>query len=272
MMTKSVLKCAALLLLFTVNSFSDAVLEMEHKETSEAAPSTNTNTFKGDNMKMDFFEAGSTSPSASMIFKGGSEQMINIDHTGKRYFVMDKQSLETFARQMNQAVAEMEKAMAGMSPEERAMMEKMMGDKMPSMQKSEYVEPVIKQSGSGSVNGISCTKYEVLKDTTKVREVCVAPWSNIQGSQEIKSTLLNMAKFMNEVTKSLLNSPLFSMAAFEKSVFNELTKLDGFPVQTIEYSGGAAGSVTTYKSSKSAALDISIFEPPADYKQAQLGK
>lgn len=272
MITKFVLKCAALLLLFTVNSFSDAVLEIEHKENSEAVPSTNTNAFKGDNMKMDFFEAGSTSPSASMIFKGGSEEMINIDHRGKRYFVMDKQSLEALAGHMNQAMAEMEKAMAGMSPEERAMMEKMMGDKMPVMQKTEYVEPVIKQSGSGNVNGISCTKYHVLKGAKKVREICVAPWSNIEGSQEIKSTLLNMAKFMDEVTKSLSKSPLFSMAAFEKSVFNELTKLNGFPVQTIDYAYGAAGSMTTYKSSKQSTLDSSIFEPPAGYKQEQLGK
>ena len=270
MIKKTILSFVVLLLVFTVNSFSDAVVEMEYNDNFSKTINTNTNSFKGTDMKMDFNEGGTENVN-SMIFKGGRDEMIMVDHKRKEYYVMDKQTLLSFANQMNEAMAEMEKAMAGMSPEERAMMEKMMKGKMSTMQKSEEIEAVLKQAGSGNVNGYSCTKYEVYKGTEKVRDLCITKWSNIQNGSEIKSSLKKMSTFMEDLSKSLPESKFMgSTAAFEKNVFSQISKLDGFPVQTTDYDKGAITGTTTFKSSKKTSFDASAFEPPAGYKKQKM--
>jgi hypothetical protein len=271
-MKKTILNFLVFMFVFTVNSFSDAVVEMEYKDNYSKTVSTNTNSFKGSDMKMDFYEDGKK-PSTSIIFKGDRDEMINLDHIHKTYSVMDKETLKSLASQMNEAMAQMEKATAEMSPEERAMMERMMKGTMPTMQDTKHVEPVIKQAGSGNVSGYSCTKYEVYKGTEKVRELCITKWSNIEGGSEIQSSLLKMANFMEDLSKSLPPGSNFmaSTANFEKNVFNQISKLNGFPVQTTDYDKGSVTGITTFKSSNNTGLDTSAFEPPAGYEKQDLG-
>ncbi|NIS09882.1 MAG: DUF4412 domain-containing protein [Candidatus Dadabacteria bacterium] len=170
-------------------------------------------------------------------------------------------------------MAELEKQMAVMSEEERAMMEQMMKGKLPSANDTKHVEPVLKQTGSDKVSGYSCTKYDVYKGSEKVRELCVTNWSNIEGGNEIKTSLLGMTKFMEDLSKSISKTSGFiaSTADFEKNVFNEINKLNGFPVQTIDYTSGEVTGISTFKSSKKTNLDTSIFNPPAGYKLEKFG-
>lgn len=255
-MKKTVITSLLFIFLFTVNSFSDAVIEMEYKDNVSQTVNKSTNSFKGSDMRMDFFEGG-TEPSGSMIFKGDKDVMINIDHKTKTYTVMDKQTLQGLANQMNEAMAEMEKVMKG---------------KMPTIQDTKHIEPTLKQAGSGNVSGYACTKYEVYKGSEKVRDLCVTSWSNIEGGSEIQSTLLKMANFMEDLTKSLSSGSNFmaSTADFEKSVFNQISKLNGFPVQTIDYNNGSVTGITTFKSSKKTSLESSAFEPPAGYEKQEM--
>lgn len=271
-MNKAIISTLVLMIVFTVNSYSDTVVEMEYKDTFSKTASTNTNSFKGSDMKMDFYEGG-TEPSATMIFKGDTDVMINLDHRTKTYTVMDKQILKAMANQMNEAMAEMEKAMAGMSPEEKAMMEKMMKGKLPDMQNTKVVEPTLKQTGTDTVSGYSCTKYDVYKGSEIIRDLCVTKWSNIEGGSEIQATLLKMANFMEDLTKSMSSSPNFmtSMAQDEKNIYKQISKLNGFPIHTTDYNNGSVTGVTTFKSSKITSLDSTEFEAPAGYKKEDIG-
>ncbi|NIP29576.1 MAG: DUF4412 domain-containing protein [Candidatus Dadabacteria bacterium] len=184
---------------------------------------------------------------------------------------MDKETLQSLASQMNAVMAELEIKMAKMSPEERAMMEKMMKGNLPS-EKSSYVEPVLKQTGTDNINGYSCTKYEVYNGSAKVRELCVTKWSNIEGGTEIKNSISSMTSFMEDITKSLSQGSAFmaNTANFEKNVFNEINKLNGFPVQTVDYRNGQITGISTFKSSEIINLDASTFIPPAGYKKQEM--
>ncbi|NIP39837.1 MAG: DUF4412 domain-containing protein [Candidatus Dadabacteria bacterium] len=251
----------------TTDGFSDAVVKMEYKDNFSNTVNNNTNSFKGSDMRMDFYEGGEQI-TTTMIFKGDKDEMINLDHKSRSYYVMDKQTLEAFATQMNAAMAELEKQMANMSPEEKAMMEQMMKGKMPSMNKTEEIEPVLKKAGSDKVSGYSCTRYEVYKGSEKVRELCVTNWANIEGGSEIKSSILSMTNFMEDLSKSMseVSGFMANTANFEKNVFNQINKLNGLPVQTTDYSNGKVTGVSTFKSSKKTSLEASVFAPPANYK------
>ena len=67
--------------------------------------------------------------------------------------------MKQLAQQMSGMMAQMQAAMKNMTPEQRAMMEKMMKGKMPQAAAA-APKTVYTAKGSGSVNGFSCTKYE----------------------------------------------------------------------------------------------------------------
>ncbi len=77
---------------------------------------------------------------------------------------------------------------------------------------------------------------------------------------------------MEDLTKSMSSGPNFmtSMAQDEKNIYNQISKLNGFPVHTTDYSTGSITGVTTFKSSTKTSLDDSVFEPPAGYEKQEM--
>lgn len=271
-MIKLVLYSALLLTLLTFNTYSDVMFEMEYKQNgSEKLDKTNAY-IKNNLLKMDFLEGGST-PDASVIFRSDKDEMITLDHKERSYFVMDKSSMNKFSHEMNSAMAQMDEAMKSMTPEEREMMKNMMKDKMPNiLEHSEYIEPVLKNAGTDNVNGYECTKYDVYKGNVKTRQYCVTDWSNINGSEEIKTTMIKMSDFMEEFRKAFTSgTKLFdSSLEFERNVFLQMSKLKGFPVRTIDYEDGTVSAVSIFITSKITSININSFEPPENYKKQKL--
>lgn len=271
-MFRTILITFTLVSFLKINSYSDVMFIMEYNQTGSDKPEIINVYIKNDLMKMDFLETGS-SATASMIFNAQTNEMIALDHSKKSYFVMDKETIKRISGQVNAAILQMEEAMKGMSPEEREMMNKMMKGKMPDfMGQSKYTEPVFKQLGNDMVNGYSCIKYDVFKGDEKTMQYCVTDWSNIKGGDEIKSTMLRMSLFMEELYKSLSSGSnmIASSMEFERNVFTETSKLGGFPIHAVNYYGGAVSGITSFTSSNNSKIDISYFEPPSDYKKQNL--
>ncbi len=256
---------------FTINSYADVEFQMDQKEMSPEETNLTKGAIKGNNLKMDFYK-NDQQQEGSMIYKGDSNEMIIVDHQRKTYMVVDQATMQMIASEIEKAMAEMEAAMKEMSPEQREMMEKMMKDKMPGMSGEPQPEPVMKKTGSDTVNGYSCTKYDVYKGEEKVRQHCVTDWGNIKGGDEMRSVMMGMADFMEQMMKGLSKGPgaVAAQAQFESNVFNQLRKLNGFPVQTIDYDGGKVDSESRFTSSEKKSVDASSFEPPADYKLEQM--
>ena len=271
-MLKLVLNSFILLTLLTLGTYSDVMFEMEYKQKNTDKVDK-TNAYIKDNLlKMDFLEGGD-SPNASVIFRSDKEEMITLDHKEKSYFIMDKETMDKFSHEMNSAMAQMEEIMKDMTPEEKEMMNNMMKGRMPSiMEHSIYIEPVLKKAGSDKINGYSCIKYDVYKSKEKTRQYCVTDWSNIYGSEEIKSTMTKMSDFMEEFRKSFSSSTdMFDASLeFERNIFLQMRKLNGFPVQTIDYEDGTVSAVSTFISSKGTSVDMNTFEPPDNYKKQNI--
>jgi hypothetical protein len=264
-----ILALSIVTLFFTVNSYADVQFEMEQKEMSPESVGQIKGKVKGDNLRMDFFENGNRLE-GSMIYRGDMKEIIMINHDDKSYLVLDQATMNALAKQFEQAMSQMEEAMKNMPPDQRAKMEEMMKQKMPGAYGGgTYVAPVLKKTGTGSVNGISCTKYDVFKGDVKVRQHCVANWNSIQGGEEMMTVMLQMADFMDQMAKSFSKAGNFvgDQVQFERSVFNQLRQLNGFPVQTIEYDDGKVEAESTFKSSEKGNIDAADLEPPAGYTQ-----
>jgi len=249
---------------FTIVSNSAVQFEMGHKEFNPASTAKTNILVEGKTIKMEFQEDGKKVDS-TMIFKGETEVMIFVDHQEKKYFSMNKNDIQKFSDHMSQAMAQLEEALKDMSPEEREQMKNLMKDKMPGMGNSDYIEPVIKKSGSDTVKGYSCTNYDIYKENKLYRKSCVTKWGNIKGGDQIAAAMINMTDFMDEMTKSFSNN---SQVKFEKNVFHQLKEMKGFPVKTIDY-GDSDNIISESILESSSIVDApkSEFEPPTGYKK-----
>ena len=108
-------------------------------------------------------------PLKPLIYHGDREELVFLNHTGKAYFVMNKESMDSMAGNLNQAMSQMKNALKNAPPEQRAMMERMMKGRLGAMQTPHIEEPVLKKTGFEKVNGYKCIKYETYKGDEMVR-------------------------------------------------------------------------------------------------------
>lgn len=256
---------AVLTLLFCINSYADVEFEMTQKEFNPESQNKSDGMVKGKNFKMDIYDNGVLQ--GTMIYRGDTKEMLMVSHDDKTYIVLDKEKLSSIAQKMNAAMAEMEAALQSMPPEQREQMKKMMQSKVPGMGE-EYVEPVIKEAGASKAGQYSCTLYDVYRGAERVRQHCVAKWSEIEGGEEMKTVMTEMASFMDEMAESFSGSAGFmgSQIQTEQYIFNKLKELNGFPVQTRDFNGDEVVSESMLTSTKEVTVSEGEFEPPAGYK------
>lgn len=259
-------------LIFTVFIFfslaiianSAVQFEMGHKEFNPEINAKTNVLVDGKSIKMEYMEDGKALDN-TMIFIGDKDKMIFVDHVEKKYFIMNKEDMKKIADQLNQAMSQLDEALKDMPPEQREQMKQLMKDKMPNMSDSDYIQPVMKKAGSDKVNGYTCVNYDIFKGDKLYRKTCVTKWESIIGGEQIAAAMINMADFMEHMTKAFSNN---SQVKFEKNVFHQLKEMNGFPVKTIDYGDSdKIVSESIFESSKIVNAEKSEFEPPNGYKR-----
>jgi len=266
-MMKRLVSSFAIALLFTASAYADVVFEIEQKELDPESTGQIKGKVKGDDLRMDMYEDGGKLD-GSMIYRGASKEMIMIDHDDKSFVVLDEATMSALSAKLSEAMKQMEAQLQNLPPEQREQMKQMMG----MGGSSDYVEPVLKKTGSGEVNGVACQKYDVFKGSEKVREYCVTQWGNIEGGQEMMNLMMQMADSMENMMKSfsIPGNPMGSQVEFEENVFSRLRELNGFPIETVDFDDGEKESISTFSSSKKTPVDASEFVPPSDYKKQSM--
>ena len=167
---------------------------------------------------------------------------------------------------VNAAMQQMKEQMANMPPEQRAMMEQMLEQQMGAMMDvtEEALPTRVEETGSGSWPSGDCTQYAVFTGDAKTQDICAAPLSDIEGSDEAMAAFRNMAKFINSLADSM---PGALGAAMAENPMGLMEKIDGFPVHTIDYRDGEVASETTLQSIDEKSLDTALFAVPEGYRQ-----
>jgi hypothetical protein len=171
--------------------------------------------------------------SVMFLTDGGRNRMVMLDKGKNTYQEIDEQTMQQMAQQMSGAMAQMNAAMKGMTPEQRAMMEKMMKGKMPQAAAA-APKTVYTAKGSGSVNGFSCTKYEGDLSGVKESEVCAALPAQLKLSTSDMQIFEKMREFSSSLLSSLANSPVkisVPTGSFEAGY-------EGFPIQKTDFTNG----------------------------------
>jgi hypothetical protein len=247
--------------MFSPLAYAGAVMEMvtrdaSGKETSRAKIYTQSNM-----IRMDEIKGGKQD--GSMIFLG--KEFLVLDHDDKSYVVMDEAMLEQVSTQINDAMAEMEKQLAGMPPEQRAMVEQMMKGQMQGMmdkQGSPRTGPRIDSLGSGKWKSYDCEKYAVFEGARKTQEVCAADLDDIDGADEVMEAFRSMAAYITKMTESL---PMMADGGLNPGEL--MDQFDGFPVHTVDYANGEVDAESSLDSVIEKDLAPELFAAPDDYQR-----
>jgi hypothetical protein len=182
--------------------------------------------------------------SVMFLTDGGRNRMVMLDKAKNQYQEFDEETMKQMGQQMSAAMAQMQAAMKNMTPDQRAMMEKMMKGKMP-LAAAAAPKTVYTAKGGGSVNGFSCTKYEGDLSGVKESEVCAALPAQIKLTPADLQIFEKMKQFSSSLLSALANSPVKvnvpSGYGFEEGY-------EGFPIQKIDFDNGQATKRSELKS------------------------
>ena len=196
-----------------------------------------------------------------MIFRDAAMFLVNPQE--RTFYRMDEDEVEAMASQLSDAMKQMEKQLANVPAEQRAMMEKMMKGKMPGMGTPPEIS--VKEEGSEKIGEYSCTKYVVYEDGEKAMEMFAAQLSQVKEAEEAMGAFRAMARLAEKMAGALSKGPLSGM---DQGPFRLLNQMEGFPVLTRQFANGRAIQETHLTSITSKDLEEDLFSPPDGYKQA----
>ena len=205
-------------------------------------------------------------PENDVIFRADRELMWFVDHEDKTYRQIDRAAIEAFAAKMKAAMAKMKEQLAGLPPEQRAVLEQ----NLPGMMPGAAAKPAPKveyrrTSEAKSISGFDCTKYERVEDGRVEELLWVAPNAAIGLSAEDQAMFGKMGEF----TQKMLSAMGPGMGSGAGDEFAAVAKLGGWPILTQDLDDqGKVEDETLVESITHDKLADSIFEVPAGYTQA----
>jgi hypothetical protein len=232
------------------------------KETANGQSSTNQIQLDKTHMRAESKASGSP---MAFVFDGQKQVAYMIDVSKKTYTELSKSDLEGMRGQMDAAMAQLQKQLESLPPQQRQMMEQMMrgrggvpGAAAPQVPKVEY-----RPAGSDKVGQWSCTKYEGYVGQQKTTEVCTVDPKDLGLTPSDFDVARQFAEFMKTMAPQAVDR--FPVNGGAQEGFN------GIPVRRTSYRNGAVETVSELTQVSHQSFPASTFEPPSDYQKQAFG-
>ena len=238
-------------------------IESTTKGSGEPRVETITAKVDGDNLKMSMGSAGG-GVSDDMIFRGGVPEMIMVSHKEKKFYVIDDGVIEQIGGQMSDIERQIQEALKDVPPDQRALVEQMMKSRMPKGAQATSAPSftINKTSDRDTKNGYPCVRYELILNGTKIQDMWVTEFENVEGGAEVRDAFLGMSEFFQSLRDAM---PQFARGG-DENMFQHMKEMDGFPVVTFDY--GPDGSVqgeSKLVSASRQSVSADEYNPPANY-------
>lgn len=185
------------------------------KTTSTGSPSTNQIQIESNRMR-----AESTGPRGEkqiVIFDGARQVLIMIDDAAKSYTELTKADADQLGAQMSQAMAQIQKQLEGLPPEQRAQIESMMKGRMGGAGGA-APKTVYKPAGTATVGKWTCTKYDGYDGAARTSEVCTVDPKTLGLSEADFAVTKQFVEFFKRVVPAMA-SQAFAIGTVEQQGF-----------------------------------------------------
>lgn len=196
------------------------------------------------------------------IFRGDKDVFWFIDNEDRTYTELTREDIQKMKAQLEETSKMFEEQMQNLPPEQRKMMESMMGGKMPE----KPPELKYKKIASGQKIGQwTCDEYVGYLDGQKHAEVWTTPWKDLGLSSEDFDAMKQMSSFFEEFSKDAAH--LFKVGDESAKKDAEGRLYSGMPVKMIGYSGDQQTYKLELKEVKKQDCPASLFELPEGLKK-----
>lgn len=199
----------------------------------------------------------------SVVFDTAASTMTVLDHGQRQFTRIGKAELEQMSETLNQAMRQVEQAMANVPPEMRAQMQGMIGGAIPGM----GGEPMVKVEDTGvadRVAGHACTIYRTKLQDRVINESCMGTTSVLSELSAADRATLEAAMAMTaDMVESLSSGPLAQFA--DMTPF----KAGMVPLRVTDIDGGQR-STSEFAGIESGPLPADAFAIPAGYTEQKL--
>ncbi len=206
------------------------------------------------------------SHSGRMLFDRKTGVLRVVDDDNKTYVDMDQAMLESFQSTAANARADLDKAMAQMTPEQRKMMEGMVESRLQAARP--VADEFVRTDETAQIKGYTCTRVNVMRGTEKRAEYWGTPSKDFAMSPEERQTMVDMQAYLDRFVNSM--TPLTGGGTSGARGFRWDTKLDGYPIVTRCFKGERRILDLTMESFNHDAISEDLFKIPEDYKKQDL--
>jgi hypothetical protein len=219
-------------------------------------------------------------PDATVIYRADLNRMWAIQPERRTYNEITAETMQQMGTQlagaqsqMAAAQAQLQAGLAQMSPEQRAMIEKMLASRgigaaglgaptPPGPPQVAYT-----RSGTKTVSGFSCDQYRKTVNGIQQEDLCIARLTATGLRNDDFQVLDRVASFVQPIA----SSPL--MPRTDLLGWTEMTKAigyEGIPVETVIYGGGAPASEQTVNKIERVAIPANAFDLPSGLTKQDL--
>ncbi len=198
------------------------------------------------------------------IFK--DRTMYTLDPATKSYRVIDEATVTRLSGGMADARKQMEERMANMTPEQRAMVEKMMARAGGAAPGAPAAKRVLKNTGRAEkAAGISCTVWEATVDGVKDEELCAA--KSFPGGDEVTKTFKEIGAMLKGFTEQMSKGSRSGAT----QPWRDMETLNGVPIIQRDFENGKVTSETRLTAARTQPVPGAQFEVPAGYTERKMG-
>ena len=228
--------------------------------TSSGAPSINRIQLEANRMRAE--ATGARGEKQVVIFDGARQVLLMIDDQNKTYTELTKADADALGAQMSQAMAQIQKQLEGLPPEQRAQIESMMKGRMGGAGGG-APKTVYKRAGTGTVGKWTCTKYEGFEGETRTSELCTVDPKTFGLGEADFAVTKQFIEFFKRVVPAMATQ-MFSVGSAEQQGF------DGVPVRRSSTVMGRQVTSEITEVSRQTFPDTS-YAVPAGYQKRSFG-
>lgn len=199
----------------------------------------------------------------SVILDPGTDTMIVLNHGEREYMRMGRAEMKQMAETVNQAMAQMEAALANVPPEMREQMKGMIGGAIPGA----GGEAMVSMADTGerdTVAGHDCRIYRTQLQGKTVNEACMGSTSVLSElSAADRQTLERALAMTQSMVEQLATGPMaqfVDMAPFKAGLV---------PLRVTDVEGGRR-STSEFAGVDDAPLPADLFAIPSGYREQKL--
>ena len=203
------------------------VIHMEQSDAKGATVERKTDFyFHSEHLRMD--TRVGESAKQSVIYDRKAETVYMVDHTAKKYFVLDREVAAELKGRIEQMKKMAEERIAQMPPEQQEMARKMMEQQMGNIEADYGIEATGEES---DINGYDCSEYLMSEDGELKKKMWVASYGDLGIGKKEVVCLEEFSELMASFAESMGSNLGDSNFLYQKEI-------QGLPVRSIDYDYG----------------------------------